>query len=67
MSSANPDSQPDVCPECGDDYISMSKCDFRPEGALFEDYVHSYQSETELIVDESCTHVLEWGEETDHE
>ena len=55
----------DVCPECGEPYKSVSKVDARPGGALFENYVHSHESDVELIVDENCTHTLEWGEEAE--
>jgi len=55
----------DACPECGESYIKVTKVDARPEGALFEDYVHSYEN-NDLFgnhVDESCTHIIELGEE----
>jgi len=55
----------DVCPECGDEYLEMSTVDARPGGALFENYIHSYQ-ENNLFgnhVRSSCIHIIEYGEE----
>ena len=57
----------DVCPECGESYIKKREVDARPGGALFELYIHSYEN-NDLFgnhVDESCNHVLEWGEDAD--
>jgi hypothetical protein len=58
----------DTCPECGEEYIKMTEVDARPGGALFEEYTHSYE-DNDLWgnhVDESCTHIIEWGEESEH-
>ena len=55
----------DVCPECDEEYIKVSEVDARPGGALFETYIHSYMN-NDLFgnhVAESCTHILELGEE----
>jgi len=59
------DTDEKVCPECGEPYLNVSKVDARPNGALFESYTHSYTSNAELIVEESCQHILEWEEKTE--
>ena len=53
-----------VCPECGKEALNVSKgVDFRPAGAKFDSYVHSYEDGSSCIVDESCMHIIAYGKD----
>lgn len=48
---------PDVCPECGEDYLSVTTVDAREDGGnLFRTYTHDLRN---MVVTESCIEVLE--------
>ena len=57
----------DNCPECGQETIDVKTVDARPGGALFKTHVHEKERLGAFNeITESCTEVVEWGEESDH-
>jgi hypothetical protein len=69
MATQNTDANgEDACPECGKSYFGMSTVDARPGGALFEVYKHEEERLGPFTeVTDSCHHVIEWGEDADHD
>jgi len=56
----------DSCPECDAEVQEVKQSDARPGGALLKVYIHEKgQIGPFPEITESCTEVIEWGENAD--